>query len=49
MIRVPVEADETADALRKLQIQIFELADTVAAMAKELDETLGDLQQLGRR
>jgi hypothetical protein len=41
-----IEADETPDALRKLQAMVFELADAVALMAKEREDTLRELRHL---
>jgi hypothetical protein len=35
--RARIETDETPEALRKLQAQVFELAAAVAVIAKELD------------
>ncbi len=38
LIAVPeIERDTTPDAIRKLQIQVFELSDALAAVVAELD------------
>lgn len=38
LIRVPeIEDDPTGDAIRKLQIQIFELADAMAGIVAEIE------------
>lgn len=37
LVRVPVESDQVPDAIRKLQVQIFELSDALAATVKELE------------
>jgi len=39
LIRVPeIENESPADAIRKLQIQVFELSDAIAQMASVLEQ-----------
>jgi hypothetical protein len=37
LVHVPVERDQVPHAIRKLQVQIFELSDALAATVKELE------------
>lgn len=50
LISVPIERDRPEDAIRKLQVQNFELADAIADLVEEVDSLRAAVAQLsGRR
>jgi hypothetical protein len=48
LIPVPTERDRPEDAIRKLQVQNFELADAIADLVKEMDELRALIRRSGR-
>jgi hypothetical protein len=49
LVSVPIETNQPRDAIRKLQIQNFELADALAATVKELEDLRAQVNGLRNR